>query len=262
MTVDLAGRTALVTGASRGIGRAVAERLGEAGACVAVHYARSRGGAEALAERLGNGSRAFGADLEQAGAAQALWDDVLGAFGRLDVVVANAGVFESAPPEGPLDEWLASWDRTLAVNLRSVAELGRAALLHARDRREGGVAAPSPSEVTVRLVTVSSRAAFRGDDPDFLAYAASKGGVVALTKSLARAGGGLAAFGVAPGFTRTDMAADFIATHGEAAARGGAALDRLTEPDDVAPTVVFLASGLADHATGTTVDVNAASYVR
>ena len=116
--------------------------------------------------------------------------------------------------------------------------------------------------MSVRLVTVSSRAAFRGDDPQYLAYAASKGGVVALTKSLARAGGGLAAFGVAPGFTRTDMAAAYIAQHGETAARRGAALDRLTEPDDVAPTVVFLASGLADHATGTTVDVNAASYVR
>ena len=260
MTVDLTGRTALVTGASRGIGRAVAVRLGAAGARVAVHYARSRGGAEELAETLGNGSRAFGADLARAGAAQDLWDEVVGAFGRLDVVVANAGVFESAPPEGALGEWLAAWDRTLAVNLRSVAELGRAALLHARER--SGEGADRRGGVAVRLVTVSSRAAFRGDDPEFLAYAASKGGVVALTKSLARAGGGLAAFGVAPGFTRTDMAADFIATHGEAAARGGAALDRLTEPDDVAPTVVFLASGLADHATGTTVDVNAASYVR
>ena len=257
MRVDLGGRTALVTGASRGIGRAVAVRLGEAGARVAVHYARSREAAEALAEEVGNGSRAFGADLGAGGAATALWDRVLGAWGRVDVVVANAGVFESAPPEGDVDGWLASWDRTQAVNLRAVAELGRAALLHARDRRAAG-----GGGVAVRLVTVSSRAAFRGDDPAYLAYAASKGGVVALTKSLARAGGGLAAFGVAPGFTRTDMAADFLAEHGEAAATGGAALDRLTEPDDVAPTVVFLASGLADHATGTTVDVNAASYVR
>ena len=143
------------------------------------------------------------------------------------------------------------------MNLRAVGETGRAAALHAAERRQRGEAG-----VTVRLVTVSSRAAFRGDDPQHLAYAASKGGVVALTKSLARGGGGLAAFGVAPGFTRTDMAAPYVEAHGEAAAWAGAALDRMTEPDDVAPTVVFLASGLADHATGTTVDVNAASYVR
>lgn len=257
MTVDLGGRTALVTGASRGIGRAVAERLAAAGAAVAVHYARSRDDADGLADALGNGSRAFGADLAAAGSGQALWDDVHEAFGAIDIVVANAGVFESAPLDASLDDWLAAWDRTLAVNLRSVAELGRAAAVHARQRRDAGA-----DGVVVRLVTVSSRAAFRGDDPEFLAYAASKGGVVALTKSLARAGGGLAAFGVAPGFTRTDMAAGYIAEHGEAAAAWGIALDRLTEPADVAPTVVFLASGLADHATGTTVDVNAASYVR
>ena len=256
MTVDLGGRVALVTGASRGIGRAVAQRLAAAGATVGVHYGRQREPAEALADEIGRGSRALGQDLEPAGAGQALWDAAVEAWGRVDVVVANAGVFEQAPLDGPTEAWLDVWDRTLAVNLRATAELGRAALRHARERRLG-----EPG-VTVRLVTVSSRAAFRGDDPDYLAYAASKGGVVALTKSLARAGGGLAAFGVAPGFTRTDMAQPWLDAHGEASVMQGGGLDRLTEPDDVAPTVVFLASGLADHATGTTVDVNAATYVR
>ncbi|MBC12158.1 MAG: 3-oxoacyl-ACP reductase [Rhodothermaceae bacterium] len=257
MTLDLEGRVALVTGASRGIGRAIAVRFGTAGATVGVHYGRNAEAAGTLAADLRNGSRAFGADLAAPGAADALFEAVKAVYGRVDVVIANAGTFEEAPLDAPLDDWLAAWDRTMAVNLRSVAELGRAASRHATERRAAG-----ESGVSVRLVTVSSRAAFRGDDPEYLAYAASKGGVVALTKTLARAGGGLVAFGVAPGFTRTDMATPYIAQHGEAAALRCAALDRLTEPDDVAPTVVFLASGLADHATGTTVDVNAASYVR
>ncbi len=257
MTIDLNGRVALVTGASRGIGRAIAQQLAGAGATVGVHYGRRREPAQALADEIGRGSRALGQDLETAGAGQALWDAAVDAWGRVDIVVANAGIFEQAPLDGPADAWLDVWDRTLAVNLRATAELGRAALRHADARRQRGEAG-----VTVRLVTVSSRSAFRGDDPDYLAYAASKGGVVALTKSLARAGGGLAAWGVAPGFTRTDMAQPWLDAYGEDSVTEGSGLDRLTEPDDVAPTVVFLASGLADHATGTTVDVNAATYVR
>ena len=114
-----------------------------------------------------------------------------------------------------------------------------------------------------RIVNISSRAAFRGDQPDYLAYAASKAGLVALTRSLARAYGkdGIVAFNVAPGFTRTEMAQDFIDQYGEDYAVSDIALTRLTEPKDIAPTLVFLASGLADHATGATIDINAASYV-
>jgi NAD(P)-dependent dehydrogenase (short-subunit alcohol dehydrogenase family) len=112
------------------------------------------------------------------------------------------------------------------------------------------------------LVNISSRAAFRGDTEDYLAYAASKGGVVSLTRSIARAFGkdNIKAFDLAPGFTHTEMAQVFIDKYGEDYVKDGA-LPNMTEPADIARMVVFLASGNADHATGTTIDMNAGSYV-
>ena len=256
MTLDLDGRIALVTGASRGIGWAIADGLANAGATVALHHSgRDPSAADALAAACGHDADAFAADLSERDAPQALWDAVMERYGRVDVLVNNAGVFATAPLDGTLESWMNVWDWTLAINLRAAAVLCRAAARHASERDGGGI--------TVRVINVASRAAFRGDDPEFLAYAASKGGLVSLTKSLARGLGrsGLAAFGVAPGFTETDMAAEAIAANGDAL-RGQLALDRLTQPEDIAPIVTLLASGLADHATGTTVDVNAGSYVR
>lgn len=250
MTIDLSEKVVLVTGASRGIGRAIAEQMGEAGARVAVHYNRNQEEAEAVAEGL-EGAAPFQADLSETAATARLFEEVTGHFGRLDVLVNNAGVARFMPLDDPVDEWEQEWNLTMAVNLRAVELLCRLAIQHFRERGGG------------RIINVASRAAFRGDEPEYIAYAASKGGMVALTRSIARHLGsdGIRAFTLAPGFTRTDMAQDFIDEYGEAHALESVALERLTEPEDIAPLAVFLASGLADHATGATIDINAASYV-
>lgn len=251
MKVDLTGKTVLVTGASRGIGRAIVEQMTEAGAHVAAHYFTNEERAKELSRPFPDAISLFQADLAQPKACGRLFDEVVQRHGRVDVLVNNAGVAISMPPRMDLDEWTKAWDLTIGVNLRAAELLCRKAILHFRERGGG------------RIINIASRAAFRGDTPEYMTYAASKGGLVALTRSIARGFGeeGVRAFVIAPGFVRTDMAQDFIDLYGEDYALRGVATERLTEPSDVAPTVVFLASGLADHATGATIDINAASYV-
>ena len=251
MDLDLSNQTILVTGASRGIGRATAEALADTGATVAVHYGRSEDAAAEVVAACGRGARAFQADLSTLEATDALIERVVDAYGRLDALVLNAGVAVPTPLDDDTQSWGDAWAETMHVNLRAPELLCRHALAHFRSRSGG------------RIISVASRAAFRGDTPDYMTYAASKAGLVALTRSIAREFGtdDVKAFTLAPGFTRTDMAQDFIDEYGEAHATSDLALNELTEPADVASVVVFLASGHADHATGTTVDVNAGSYV-
>jgi NAD(P)-dependent dehydrogenase (short-subunit alcohol dehydrogenase family) len=251
MHIDLTGRTVLVTGASRGIGRSLAEGLAEAGATVAAHFNHNRASTEALVEKLGHEAGAFQADLADPASCERLFNEVVGTYERLDVLVNNAGIALKMPAGMSTDEWCEDWGRTMAVNLRAVELLSRLAIDHFQ-QHDGG-----------RIINIASRAAFRGDAPEYMSYAASKGGVVSLTRSIARAFGkaGICAFVVAPGFVRTEMAQEVIDEHGEARVTSDLALDRLTEPADLTPLVVLLASGLADHATGGTFDVNAGSYV-
>jgi NAD(P)-dependent dehydrogenase (short-subunit alcohol dehydrogenase family) len=228
----------LVTGTSRGIGRAIFEAL--EGHEVVGHS--SRGGESEVAS-----------DLSRPGAAQALWADALERLGgRIDVLVNNAGVFEAAPIGDPAEAWLGQWERTMRINLTAAAELCRLAVLHFRDRGGG------------RIVNVASRAAYRGDSPDHWHYAASKAGMIGMTKSIARgyAGEGILAFAVCPGFTVTGMVDDYIASRGGSAFLADIPLGRPADVAEVAETVRWLAADAPASATGAVIDVNGASFVR
>ncbi len=259
MTVDLTGKKILVTGASRGIGRAIAQLMGASGGSVALHYNRNAEPAETLAREIGNGAICVQADLADPGQSAAMFEAAVDGLGGLDVLVNNAGISIFMPLEQPVEQWAKDWQEVMAVNLMSVELLSRLAIRQFRKQNQ----APGQKQRGGRIINIASRAAFRGDTPEYMTYAASKGGMVALTKSIARAFGkeGVTAFLVAPGFTRTDMAQDFIDAYGEELVINDLALNRLTEPADIAPLIVLLASGLADHATGTSIDVNAGSYV-
>jgi NAD(P)-dependent dehydrogenase (short-subunit alcohol dehydrogenase family) len=250
MKIDLNGKAILVTGSSRGIGEGIARHLAKSGARIAVHYNTNKEKAMLLSTELGNDSAAFCANLENPQQCEKLFNDVLADFGKIDVLINNAGIFENSSISDP--DWIEKWDRTMAVNLRAVGILSKMAISHFKERGVGG-----------QLIHISSRAAFRGDGPDFISYAASKAGVVALSKTIARGYGkdGIVSFVIAPGWVESDMSRKYIEKYGEENIIEELALNSITQPKEIASIVTLLASGLADHATGTTIHVNAGSYV-
>jgi NAD(P)-dependent dehydrogenase (short-subunit alcohol dehydrogenase family) len=249
--IDLHDKVILVTGGSRGIGAATVLTLASSGAYVILHYSRAQASAQAIAQEIG-GDRCYvvQADLAITNASHKLWQEAIAWRGRIDVLVNNAGIIQSAGIDDEM--WGSTWQTTLQVNLIAVADLCREAIRHFRDHT-GGI-----------IINVASRAAFRGDAPDYMHYAASKGGVIALTRSIARgfAADNILAFAVAPGFVNTEMANEFVQAYGEAVVTRDIPLGKIAPPQDVANVIAFLASGLAPHATGTTIDINGASYVR
>jgi 3-oxoacyl-[acyl-carrier protein] reductase len=251
MNISLKGKNVIVTGASRGIGKSIAEQLISAGAKVALQYNHNKNRAEKVQQALGPKAIFYQCDFSDGLGVSSFFNKVIKDFKKIDVIVNNAGVaIKSDPAKNDID-WIDDWLRTMDINLNATALLCKKAVSHFKETG-GGI-----------IINISSRAAFRGDQAEYMAYAASKAGVVGLTRSIARAYGkdGIKAFIVAPGFVKTDMAQDFIDEYGEDYATADLALPEIPEPVDIARFVTFLASGMANHATGGTFDINSGSYV-
>ncbi len=243
----------LVTGASRGIGRAIAAAFAEQGARVAVHYRNNAAAAEATLSGLpGEGHVTIAADVADAGECGRLIRETTGRLGGLDVLVNNAGIYFTRPVlEQDYAEWRKAWDDTLATNLTGPANLCFLAAQYMKEHGGG------------RIVNISSRGAFRGE-PESPSYGASKAGLNAMSQSLAVA---LAPFGitvgvVAPGFVETDMADPYLNGPRGDAIRAQSPLGRVAGADEIARAVLFLADPAMPSATGAIIDVNGASYLR
>jgi NAD(P)-dependent dehydrogenase (short-subunit alcohol dehydrogenase family) len=248
-----AGRVVLVTGAGGGIGAATARTLAAEGAYVVLHDIRADGAVASVAQELADRAHVIAADLADARDAERLWREAVEWRGRIDVLVNNAGIYEPADPEGDMDQWIGAWNRMLAVCLVTPATLCREAIKTFRGQDAGGI-----------IVNLASRAAFRGEDPEYWHYAAAKAGIVAMTRTIARQYGrdGVTAFAVAPGFVNTPFNDALVERYGLDFFAQDTGLGEVAGPQDLANVIAFLASGRARHATGTTIDVNGASYVR
>ncbi|MFM5907032.1 MAG: SDR family NAD(P)-dependent oxidoreductase [Novosphingobium sp.] len=242
-----ASTTALVTGSSRGIGAAIADALRARGVRVIGHATRPVD-VDTIA-----------ADFAEPGAPQMLWEEALDiAGGHIDILINNAGLFEANPIDVSDIQWLDSWEDTLRINLTSAAQLTRFAVRHwlaedAFGESRGG-----------RIVHIASRAGHRGDSPDHWHYAAAKGGMLALHKTIARqyAADGIMSYAITPGFTDTAMAGDYLASRGGAGILADIPLGRVASPDEIAAIAVFCALDAPESMTGATLDANGASYVR
>lgn len=251
--MDFKGKTALVTGASRGIGRATAIMLSEHGARVAVHYNRYHEGAQRTLDSMtGDDHILVQADLNDADAVKHMVDEAVAGLGRLDILVNNAGVFEECKiAEDDYAAWQAHWAAVLGANLVGAANAAYCAAQIMIPQGGGSI------------VNVSSRGAFRGE-PTAPAYGASKAGMNSMGQSLAvaLAPHNIIVTTVAPGWVETDMAGhEYKRDRGEGI-KNQSPMKRVARPEEIARTVLFLASGDAPFITGAVVDVNGASYLR
>ena len=249
----MTARAILVTGASRGIGTAIAEAFANQGDRVAVHYRQASAAAEAVRDRLaGPGHLVVQADLADPDAVRRMVDEAAAGLGGLDVLVNNAGIYEPhAITDVSYEQWQAAWRDTLDVNLFGAVNASWCAVRHMIARGGG------------RIVNVTSRGAYRGE-PGHPAYGASKAGLNSFGQSMARALAphGIAVTSVAPGYVATDMTTEELASPQGDVIRNQSPFSRVAEPAEIAAAVLYLASPEAEWASGTIVNLNGASYLR
>ncbi len=243
--------TALITGSTRGIGAAIAVQLRARGVAVIGHGSRAAGSATPNSDTIA-------ANFADPAAPATLWDAALErSGGRIDILINNAGLFATNPLGASDNAWLDNWEKVLRINLTAAAELSRYAVKHwlarGTEGRPGG-----------RIVHIASRAGHRGDSPDHWHYAAAKGGMLALHKTIARAyaAQGILSYAITPGFTDTAMAGDYLASRGGAGLLADIPLGRVASPDEIATIATFCALDAPPSMTGATLDANGASYVR
>jgi 3-oxoacyl-[acyl-carrier protein] reductase len=253
MEMSFANKNVLVTGASRGIGRSTAHQFAELGARVAVHYHQNRQAAEqTLAGLTGGPHLLVQADVSVPEPVREMVETVAREMGAIHVLVNNAGIYERYPiVDLTYEEWQETWERNIRTNLMGPANTSFCVVQHMKERGGG------------KIVNVSSRGAFRGES-HAPAYGASKAGLNAFSQSMAKA---LARYNifvyvVAPGFVDTEMSSRLLSGPNGDEIRGESPLGRVALPEEVARTVVFLASEGTDYLTGCIVDINGASYLR
>ena len=251
--MNFTGHRVLVTGGSRGIGRACALAFAGRGARVAINYRKNTAAAEkTFADLPGDGHALLRADVTDPEAVEGLVASTVESLAGLDIVVNNAGVWvEHVIEDVDYDSWRDAWKRVIEANLVGPANISYCAARHMVDHGGG------------RIVNISSRTAFRGQ-PDGPAYAASKAGLNALSQSLAvrLAPHGIFVGAVAPGFVETDLTAPYLDGPLGEGIRAQSPLGRVARPEEVANAVLFLAAEGSEFCTGTIIDVNGASYLR
>lgn len=253
---DLSDKTVLVTGASKGIGAAIAKRLGQAGAYVVAHYSSDEQGALDATSDISNSNKLLiKASFTNLDDVERLWDEAEGWRGRIDVLVNNAATMRwNGGFDQPLDDWDATWDATLQINVLAPARLLRRAVHHFTTGSGG------------TIVTISSWAAQKGvTNPDSIAYGSSKAAIHSATQTIARAFAkqGVLAYVIAPGVVRTRLSEQFAATQGgEEKITDMLTMGEWVPPGEIGELVAFLATGKARHLSGATLDINGASYIR